>query len=142
VVVRLVILGTGTSYRLSVLIRSSRTAFLRQTSLQDPNSFQTTTEIFDQGIQTVGRNAQCVGYRPKVSDEPLKFADHFVWQTYGEVDSRRKNLGSAIQGLFNSGDAVAVDGLETIALWSMNIPGECSFPLFPTRVDTERVLEI
>jgi len=101
-----------------------RAAFLKQTSLEDPNSFQTTIEVFEQGLQTVGRDAQCVGYRPKVSDKPSKFADHFVWQTYGEVDTRRKNLGSAIQGLFDSGDALAADGLETIALWTMNIPGE------------------
>lgn len=111
---------------LSVLIHHcTRLAFLKQTSLQDHNSFQTTIEVFEQGLQTSGKNAQCIGYRPKVSDEPLKFADHFVWQTYGEVDIRRKNLGSAVQGLFNSGDALAVDGLETIALWSMNVPGEC-----------------
>jgi long-chain acyl-CoA synthetase len=102
----------------------ARLAFLKQTSLQDPNSFQTTVEVFEQGLQTAGKDAKCLGYRPKVSDEPLKFADHFVWQTYGEVDTRRKNLGSAIQGLFNSGDALAAEGLETVALWSMNIPGE------------------
>ena len=107
----------------------ARSAFLKQTSLQDPNSFQTTIEIFEQGLQTAGKDAQCIGHRPKVSDEPLKFADHFVWQTYGEVDTRRKNLGSAIQGLFNSGDALAADGLETVALWSMNIPGEYIVPL-------------
>ena len=107
-----------------VLIRSASSAFLRQTSLQDPNSFQTAIEVFEQGLQTAGKDAQCIGYRPKVSDQPLKFADHFIWQTYGEVDVRRKNLGSAIQGLFNSGDALATDGLETLALWSMNIPGE------------------
>ena len=109
---------------LDVLTRFARAAFLRRTSLEDPNCFQTTVEVFEQGLQTAGKDAQCVGYRPKVSDEPLKFADHFVWQTYGEVDTRRKNLGSAIQGLFDSGDALAADGLETIALWSMNIPGE------------------
>ena len=99
---------------------------MKSTSLEDPNSFQTTVEVFEQGLQTAGKDAHCVGYRPKVSDEPLKFADHFLWQTYGEVDTRRKNLGSAIQGLFNSGDALAADGLETVALWSMNIPGEWS----------------
>lgn len=109
--------------RFCALIRHLYPAFLKPTSLQDPDSFQTTVEVFEQGLQTVGRNAQCIGYRPKVCDEPLKFADHFVWQTYGEVDARRKNLGSAIQGLFDSGDALAVDGLETVALWSMNIPG-------------------
>lgn len=109
---------------LDALTHFARAAFLKQTSLKDPNSFQTTVEVFEQGLQTSGEGAQCVGYRPKVSSEPLKFADHFVWQTYGEVDTRRKNLGSAIQGLFDSGDATATDGLETIALWSMNIPGE------------------
>ena len=115
-----------------VLIRFACIAFLKQTSLEDPNSFQTTVEVFEQGLQTVGKDAQCVGYRPKVSDDPLKFADHYLWQTYGEVDTRRKNLGSAIQGLFNSGDALAADGLETIALWSMNIPGE--WRLFNSRL--------
>jgi hypothetical protein len=59
----------------------------------------------------------------------VQFADHFAWHTYGEVDTRRKNLGSAIQGLFNSGEARAADGLETIALWSMNIPGDCGFSI-------------
>ena len=109
------------------LTRFARLAFLKRTSLEDPNCFQTTVEVFEQGLQTAGKDAQCVGYRPKISDEPLKFANHFVWQTYGEVDVRRKNLGSAIQGLFDSGDALAADGLETIALWSMNIPGEWRF---------------
>ena len=104
---------------------STPTAFLKRTSLQDPNSFQTTIEVFEQGLQTAGEGAQCIGYRPKLSDNPPKFADHFVWQTYGEVDTRRRNLGSAIQGLFDSGDAQVVNGLGTIALWSMNIPGEC-----------------
>lgn len=99
-----------------------RGAFLRQTSLRDPNSFQTTVEIFEQGLLTAGKDADCIGHRPKVSEEPLKFADYYVWRTYGDVDTRRKNLGSAIQGLFNSGDGLAVDGLETVALWSMNIP--------------------
>ena len=112
---------------LNVLNRFARVAFLKRTSLEDPNCFQTTVEVFEQGLQTAGKDAQCVGYRPKISDEPLKFANHFVWQTYGEVDVRRKNLGSAIQGLFDSGDALAADGLETIALWSMNIPGEWRF---------------
>lgn len=100
------------------------TAFLRETSLQDPNCFQSTIEVFEQGLLTAGGDADCVGYRPKVSDEPLIFADHFAWRSYGEVDTRRKNLGSAIQGLFNSGDALAAGGLETVALWSMNIPGK------------------
>lgn len=57
-----------------------------------------------------------------------------MWQNYGEVDTRRKNLGSAIQGLFNSGDALATDGLETVALWSMNIPGEYTLVSFVTHV--------
>ena len=106
---------------------SSPSAFLRPTSLQDLESFQTTIEVFEYGLSVAGKDADCVGYRPKISDEPLKFADHFAWRSYGEVDTRRKNLGSAIQGLFNSGDAFATDGLETVALWSMNIPGDFSF---------------
>ncbi|KAF9777879.1 hypothetical protein BJ322DRAFT_515836 [Thelephora terrestris] len=52
-----------------------RGAFLRQTSLQDPDSFQTTIEAFERGFLAASRDADCVGYRPKVSDEPLKFAE-------------------------------------------------------------------
>ena len=123
-----VILSEEIPLGLDRLTRSACTAFLRPISLDNPDCFQTTVEVFEQGLQIAGKDAQCVGYRPKVSDE--KFADHFVWKTYGEVDARRKNLGSAIQGLFDSGDAVAADGLETVALWSMNIPGEYKFPIF------------
>jgi hypothetical protein len=100
---------------------------LKQTSLDDPNSFQTTVGISKQGLQTADKNTQCISYCPKVSDEPLKFADHFAWHTYIEADTRCKNLGSAIQGLFNAGDVLATDGLEMITLWSMNIPGDYGF---------------
>ena len=62
-----------------------------------------------------------MAYHPKVSNEPLKFP--FQWQTYSEVSTRYKNLGSTIQDLFNFCDALAVNGLEMVALWSMNIPG-------------------
>ena len=59
------------------LICHTYSAFLKQTSLQDPNSLQITVEVFEQGLQITNRYAQYIGYHPKVFDETLRFANHF-----------------------------------------------------------------
>lgn len=78
-----------------------------------------------------GPNAPYIGRRPAISANPLKFADHFVWSTWGEVAKRRIDVGSGIENLFRSGDAVKANGLETVGLWSANTPGEILFHMFP-----------
>lgn len=92
-------------------------------TLADIEHFKTLPQIFDSGLRLAGSEAQLLGHRPIESQEPLKFANHFVWQTWGETDTRRRNVGSALEGLFKSGAAVGTDGLDTVGIWSANIPG-------------------
>ena len=33
----------------------------------------------------------------------IKFADHYVWETYGEIDVRMRNVGSGLEKLFRDG---------------------------------------
>ncbi|KDQ16338.1 hypothetical protein BOTBODRAFT_31028 [Botryobasidium botryosum FD-172 SS1] len=68
-------------------------------------------------------NDPFLGERPIISRNPLTFANKFVWQTYAEVDVRRRAVGSAVEHFFRSGKcAPGVEGLETVGLWSGNRP--------------------
>lgn len=92
-------------------------------TLADIEHYRTLPQIFDSGLRTAGPEAQFLGHRPVESQNPLKFANHFVWQTWAEIDRRRRNLGSALEGLFKSGAAVGTNGLDTVGIWSANVPG-------------------
>ena len=85
--------------------------------------YRTLPQIFDSGLLIAGPNAQFLGRRPVESQEPLKFANYYVWQTWGEIDARRRNIGSALEALFKSGAAVGTNGLDTVGIWAANIPG-------------------
>lgn len=98
-------------------------------TLDDVEHYRTLPQIFDSGLRIAGPGAQFLGHRLVESQEPLKFANHYVWQTWGEIDVRRRNVGSALEGLFKSGAAVGTNGLDTVGIWSANIPGE--FPPSP-----------
>ncbi|KAJ8093193.1 medium-chain fatty acid-CoA ligase faa2 [Marasmius tenuissimus] len=89
-------------------------------STDAPNAFTTLTQIFENGLQ-VGRNQPMLGHRPQVSANPLKFADHYVWESWGSVDDRRRALGSALHLLFKNGE-VGGGELETVGIWSQNRP--------------------
>ena len=102
-----------------------------QVTLDDGRSFTHLGQIFDRGLKVAGPNAPYIGHRPVVSKNPLKFADHFVWSTWGEVAKRRVDIGSGIENLFRPGGAVKTNRLETVGLWSANIPGELQFHMFP-----------
>ena len=101
-----------------------------QIALDDGRTFTNLVQIFDRGFKLAGPTAPYIGYRPTVSTNPLKFADHFVWSTWGEVAKRRLDVGSGIENLFHSGDAIKANGLETVGVWSANTPGESSFHVF------------
>ncbi|KAJ7445716.1 hypothetical protein B0H11DRAFT_1746452 [Mycena galericulata] len=75
-------------------------------------SIQTLPDIFISGLSK-GKDKRFLGYRPLISKQPLKFAPHYEWYTYGQVDVRRRQLGSAIHHLFKTG-AVGGGELETI----------------------------
>lgn len=98
--------------------------------MDDGQTFTHLAQIFDRGLKVAGPNAPYIGRRPTISVNPLKFADHFVWSTWGEVAKRRIDVGSGIENLFRSGDAVKANGLETVGLWSANTPGDFPFHIF------------
>ncbi|KAJ6488597.1 hypothetical protein C8R47DRAFT_1126207 [Mycena vitilis] len=88
----------------------------------DPTKYaiQTLPDIFLSGLAK-GKDRPFLGHRPIVSKQPLKFANHFEWQTYGQVDVRRRNIGSALVHLFKTGVLGGGD-LETAGIWSINRP--------------------
>ncbi|KIL69616.1 hypothetical protein M378DRAFT_1048314 [Amanita muscaria Koide BX008] len=85
-----------------------------------PNSFKTLDEVFDSGLKT-GRNQPFLGHRPIVSKNPLRFANAYVWETYGQIDERRRHIGSALHAMFSKGE-VGGGEYETVGIWSQNRP--------------------
>lgn len=90
--------------------------------LNTPDALTTLPEIFDSGY-ALSKDLTFLGHRPVASKSPLKYVDHYVWQTYAQVDERRRNLGSAIHSLFENG-TVGGGELPTVGLWSPNRPGK------------------
>lgn len=90
------------------------------TGLHTPNALKTLDEVFESGLSG-GRDMPCLGSRPIVSTNPLKFANHYVWETYGDVDIRRRNIGSALASLFSKGELGGGE-FETVGIWSANRP--------------------
>lgn len=90
--------------------------------LETPGALNTLPEVFDSGLGGF-ENSTFLGHRPVISRNPLTYAHHYVWQTYAEVDERRRHIGSAIHTLFEDGK---VGGGEhpTVGLWSSNRPGK------------------
>ncbi|KAF9262150.1 long-chain-fatty-acid-CoA ligase [Marasmius fiardii PR-910] len=89
-------------------------------SKDSPKTFTTLTQVFDSGL-TVGRNQPMLGHRPQISANPLKFANHYVWESWGDVDDRRRAVGSALHLLFNNGELGGGE-YETVGIWSQNRP--------------------
>ncbi|KAH9030628.1 acetyl-CoA synthetase-like protein [Lactarius pseudohatsudake] len=97
-----------------------RNAIFGYVDLNTPGALATLPEIFDAGY-ALSKDLTFLGHRPVVSKSPLKYADHYVWQTYAQVDDRRRNLGSAIHALFENG-TVGGGEFPTVGLWSPNRP--------------------
>lgn len=94
-----------------------------QFDLTTPHHLRTQTEVFEVGLAH-GRDRPMLGHRPVISTNPLTFAKHYVWETYGDIDVRRRALGSALDKLFREG-VLGGGEYETVGLWSQNRPGEC-----------------
>jgi long-chain acyl-CoA synthetase len=94
--------------------------------LDTPGALTTLPEVFDSGY-AASKNSAFLGQRPVVSKNPLTYAHHYVWQTYAEVEERRRHIGSAIHALFGNGTAGGGE-YPTVGLWSSNRPG-IFFPL-------------
>ncbi|KAI0797878.1 acetyl-CoA synthetase-like protein [Abortiporus biennis] len=89
-------------------------------TLDTPGSLQTLTQVFEMGL-SYGANNNFLGTRPIVSKNPLKFADHYVWESWGAADLRRRAIGSALFKLFEDG-TLNGGALRTVGVWSKNIP--------------------
>ncbi|TBU65954.1 acetyl-CoA synthetase-like protein [Dichomitus squalens] len=89
-------------------------------TLKTPNVFTNLLEIFDEGYRR-SKGGPFLGHRPVISTEPLKYANYHVWQTWPEVDARRRALGSALHKLFQEGTLGGGD-LPTVGIWSKNCP--------------------
>ncbi|KAI0256465.1 long-chain-fatty-acid-CoA ligase [Lactifluus subvellereus] len=98
-----------------------RNAIFGYVDLNTPGSLTTLPEVFDAGY-ALSKDSTFLGYRPVASKSPLRYADHYVWQTYAEVNERRRNLGSAVHSLFESGTVGGGGEYPTVGLWSPNRP--------------------
>lgn len=87
-----------------------------------PNALTTITEIYDSGMRA-GKDAPFLGRRPLISTNPVKYAPYYEWQTWGQVDHRRRCVGSALSLLFKTGKLGGAGELETVGIWAMNRPG-------------------
>lgn len=90
--------------------------------LDTSGSLSTLPEVFDSGY-ALSKNSTFLGHRPIVSKSPTTYAHHYVWQTYAEVDERRRHVGSALHTLFEDG-TVGGGEYPTVGLWSPNRPGK------------------
>ncbi|EPQ58395.1 acetyl-CoA synthetase-like protein [Gloeophyllum trabeum ATCC 11539] len=84
----------------------------------EPNRLNTLLDIYETGY-ALSKDQPFLGYRPKLAEDQL--ANHFVWQTYAEVDVRRRAIGSALHALFQSG-VLGGGEMDTVGIWSQNRP--------------------
>ncbi|KAF9458659.1 hypothetical protein BDZ94DRAFT_1270171 [Collybia nuda] len=90
------------------------------TDLNTPNVLRTLDEIFESGLKA-GKDREFLGHRPIISTSPLQFANKFLWQTYGQVDIRRRHVGSALVSMFQRGELGGGE-YDTVGIWSANRP--------------------
>ncbi|KAG9024617.1 hypothetical protein FRB95_011267 [Tulasnella sp. JGI-2019a] len=83
----------------------------------------TLPQLFESGLAQA-RDLPCLGHRKLISTgtEPAKWAAEYTWETYAEVDARRKAIGSVLEGLFRSGVCPSGKDFEGVGIWSINRP--------------------
>jgi long-chain acyl-CoA synthetase len=85
-----------------------------------PNTLTTLDQVFADGMKA-GKDRPFLGRRPVISTNPLKFAPFYTWSTYGEVDTRRRHIGSALHSLFQS-SKLGGGEFQTVGIWAPNCP--------------------
>src|SRR5271154_623930 len=95
-----------------------RNARFSPLTFDTPNALKTLTQIFDNGL-AISRSSRFLGHRPKVSKNPDQFAPYYLWETYEQIDVRRRAVGSALTALFKNGEIGGGD-LQTVGIWSKN----------------------
>ncbi|KAH9849968.1 acetyl-CoA synthetase-like protein [Lenzites betulinus] len=97
-----------------------RAAQLPFKTLDSPDAFQHLLEVYDEGFRRA-KGGKFLGHRPVLSTQPLTYANYHVWESWTQVDARRRAVGSAIHKLFETGVLGGGD-LPTVGIWSMNCP--------------------
>lgn len=88
-----------------------------------PGAVVTMDKIFLAGLSR-GKDREFLGHRPLISTSPVKYANKYVWETYGQVDERRRQVGSGLSHLFANG-TLGGGEYRTVGIWSQNRPGTC-----------------
>jgi long-chain acyl-CoA synthetase len=83
----------------------------------------TLPEAFESGLRQA-RHKPFLGHREVLSTDPITYGD-YTWQTYSQVDKRRRAIGSALNDMFISGRLTPGEELRTVGIWSVNRPGKC-----------------
>ncbi|KAI0755282.1 long-chain-fatty-acid-CoA ligase [Daedaleopsis nitida] len=105
--------------------RPGQTAIYRHSqfpfeTLDTPGAFTNLIEVFDEGLRR-SKGGRFLGHRPMLSKKPPTWANYHVWQTWPEVDARRRAVGSALHRLFRTKE-LGGGTLETVGIWSKNCP--------------------
>lgn len=90
-------------------------------SPETSNGFTTLTDVFDNGL-ALSRDKRFLGQRSVLSTKPLKYGP-YVWETYAQVDVRRRHVGSALYQMFAKHELGGGE-IETVGIWAANRPGE------------------
>lgn len=69
-----------------------------------------------------GKDTPFLGERQIVSRNPVKYAPTYTWITYGEADTRRRYIGSALHCIFQNGELIGGEH-QTVGIWLQNRPG-------------------
>ncbi|KAG8863713.1 hypothetical protein FRB96_007550 [Tulasnella sp. 330] len=77
-------------------------------------------DLFESGLSR-GADRPFLGHRSVISEHPLVLGNEYIWQTYGEIDQRRRKIGSAMEYKFRNGMYTSGE-FETIGIWSINTP--------------------
>ncbi|KIO29700.1 hypothetical protein M407DRAFT_49678, partial [Tulasnella calospora MUT 4182] len=79
-------------------------------------------ELFESGLAQA-KDLPFLGHRAVLTTEPaVTFAPEYTWQTYAEVDKRRRAVGSALESYFKSGKLEKGTDFEAVGIWALNRP--------------------
>lgn len=92
-------------------------------TLDMPGVYTNLNELYAEGFR-LGKGRPFLGHRPILSKKPLQYANYHVWQSWTEVDARRRAVGSAMHKMFQSGELGGRE-LDTVGIWSKNCPSAC-----------------
>lgn len=83
----------------------------------------TLPELFESGLAQA-KDLPYLGHRAVLTTEPtVTFSPEYTWQTYAEVDKRRRAVGSALESYFKSGKLEKGTDFEAVGIWALNRPG-------------------